>query len=112
MSSAVAVGVGVRSVVVGYVIVGGSGALATAVDISRGAAVAANNNDAIGAVAPPSSTNDEDAYIGALVAFESVWVSAFADGAGESAAASALLPPRCRRRAVLRCHAFRCRHHR
>jgi len=44
-------------------------------------------------------TNDEDAYVGESVAFEFeiTWVGTFADGAGESAAASALLPPRCRR---------------
>ena len=70
------------------------------VDISTGAAVAADDNDAIGAVVPPSSTNDEDAYVGASVAFKGVCVGAFADGAGESIAASALLPPRCCHRAV------------
>ena len=38
------------------------------VDVARGAAVAANDNKAIGAVVPPFLTKDEDAYIGALVA--------------------------------------------
>jgi hypothetical protein len=70
------------------------------VDVSTGAAIAANNDDAISAVVPPSSTNDKDAYVGTPVAFEGVCVGAFTDGAGESAAASALLPPRCRHRAV------------
>jgi hypothetical protein len=86
--------------------------LATAVDVSTGAAVAAADNDAVGAVVPLSSTNDEDAYVGASVAFEGVCVSAFAEGAGESAAVSALLPPRCRCCAVLRRRASRCRHRR
>ena len=76
--------------------------MATAVDTSMGAAVAANDNDAVGTAVPPSSTNDKDPYIGASVAFKGVCVGAFADGAGESAAASALLPPRCRRCAVCR----------
>ncbi len=71
--------------------------MATAVDVSTGAAIAADDNDAVGAVVPPSSTNDEDACISALVALEGVCVSAFANGAGESAATSALLPPRCLR---------------
>jgi hypothetical protein len=82
------------------------------VDVSTGAAVAANDNNAIGAVVPPSSTNDEDEYIGALVAFKGVCLGAFADSAGESTAASALLPPSCRRPTVHRCHALRCRHRR
>ena len=99
---AVTVGVGVGGVVVGGVIVGGSGASAIAVDVSTGAAVAADNDDAADAVVPPSLTNDKDAYVSALVAFKGMCVGAFADGAGESAAASALLPPRCCRRAVRR----------
>ncbi len=36
-------------------------------DVATGAAVAADNNDAVGAVVPPSSTKDNDAYVGALV---------------------------------------------
>ncbi len=104
---AVAVGVGVGGVVVGGVIVSGGGTLATVVDVSTGATVAADDNDAIGAVVPPSSTNDEDPYVGTPVAFEGVCVGAFVDGAGESAAASALLPPRCRRHDVHRRHASR-----
>ena len=47
------------------VVVGGGGALATAVDIFAGDAVAANENDAVDAVVPPSSTKDDDAYVGA-----------------------------------------------
>ncbi len=92
--------------------VGGGSALATAVDVSTGTTVAAYDQDAVGAVVPPSSTNDEDAYVDTLVAFEGVCVGAFADGAGESTAASALLPPCCHRRAVCRRHASRCRHRR
>jgi hypothetical protein len=83
--------------------------LATTVDISTGAAIAADNDDAISAVVPPSSTNDKDAYVGTSVTFEGVCVGAFADGAGESAAASALLPPRCRHCTVRRRRALRCR---
>ncbi len=82
----------------------------TAVDIAVDSAVAANNNDAVDAVVPPSLTKDEDAYICAVVVFEGACVGAFADGAGKSAAASVLLPPRCRRRAVPRRCALRCRH--
>ena len=57
--------------------------MGTAVDVSTGAAVAADNDDAAGAVVPPSSTNDKDAYVGASVAFKGMCVGAFADGAGE-----------------------------
>jgi hypothetical protein len=49
-------------VIIGGVINVGGGALATAVDVSTGAAVAVNDNDAIGAVVPSSLTNDKDAY--------------------------------------------------
>ena len=66
----------------------GGGASATVVDIAAGAAVAADDNDAVGAVVPLSSTKDEGPYVGALVAFKGAYVSAFADGVGESAAAS------------------------
>ena len=59
-------------------------------DVATGAAVAADNDNAVGAVVPPSSTKDEDAYVGVSVAFEGTCVSIFADGAGESATASAL----------------------
>ena len=82
------------------------------VDVSKGTAVAADNDDAISAVVPPSSTNDEDAYVCALVAFNSVCVSAFADSASESATPSALLPPQCCHRAVHHRRALRCRHRR
>ncbi len=114
---AVTVGVGVGSVVVGGVvgggvIVGSGGALGTALDVSTGGAVAANDDDAFGAVLPPSSTNDKDAYNSALAALEGMCISAFTDGASESTTASALLPPRCRHCAVRRRRASRCRHHR
>jgi hypothetical protein len=66
---AVVVTVGVGGVVVGGVIVSGGGALVTAVDVSTGATVAADDDDAVGAVIPLSLTNDEDAYVSALVAF-------------------------------------------
>ncbi len=63
---AIAVGISVGGVVLSGVIVGGSGgALATAVDVSTGAAVAADNDNAIGAVIPLSLTNDKDAYVSA-----------------------------------------------
>ncbi len=91
---------------------GGGGASATAVDIAADGAVAANDDDAVNAVVPPSSTKDEDAYVGALVALEDACIGAFVDGAGESAAASVLLPPRCRCRAVPHRRASRCRHRR
>ena len=86
--------------------------MATAVDISTGAAVTANNNDGVGAVVPPSMTKDEDPYVSVSVAFEGVCIGAFVDGAGESTAASDLLPPRCCRRAVCHHRALRCRHQR
>jgi hypothetical protein len=80
------------------------------VDIAACGAVAADNNDAVDAVVPPSSTKEEEAYVGVSVAFEGTFVGAFADGADESAAASVLLPPRCRRCTVPRHCALR-RHH-
>jgi hypothetical protein len=80
------------------------------VDVATGATVAADNDDADSAVVPPPSTKDKDTYNGASVAFKGACVGAFADGANESAAASALLPPRCRRCAVRRRRALRCRH--
>ncbi len=66
----------------------------TAVDVAKGAAITANDDNAVGTVVPPSSTKDEDAYVGGSVAFEGACVGAFADGAGESATASVLLPLR------------------
>ena len=84
--------------------------MATAVDVSMSAAIAADNDDAVGAVVPPFSTDDKDAYLGASVVFKGVCIGAFADSAGEFAAASALLPPHCRRRAVRLHRALRCRH--
>ncbi len=59
-------------------------------DIAAGDAVAADDNDAVNAVVPPSLTKDKDTYVGASVAFEGVCVGAFADGA---AAANVALPP-------------------
>ena len=43
--------------------------MATAVDVSTGASVAAADDNAVGAVVPPSLNNDKDAYVGASVAF-------------------------------------------
>ncbi len=43
--------------------------------------MAAAASAAVAAVIPPSSTKDEDAYVGALVAFEGACVGAFMDGA-------------------------------
>ncbi len=77
-----------------------------------GAAAATNNDNAVGAVVPLSLTNDENAYIGASVAFEGMCIGAFADGAGKFAAASTLLTSCCRRCAVRRRCALRCRHRR
>jgi hypothetical protein len=68
--------------------------------LSTGTTITADDDDAIGTVIPPSLIKDEDVYVGASVVFEGVCTGAFVDGAGESATASALLPPRCRRRAV------------
>jgi hypothetical protein len=44
------------------------------VDGATGAAVAADDDDAVGTIVPPSSTKDEDAYVGASVAFEGAYV--------------------------------------
>ncbi len=70
---------------------------ATAVDIAVGDAVAADNDDSVNAVVPPSSIKDEDAYVGASVAFEGMCVGAFADGA---AAANVTLSRCCHRRSL------------
>ena len=56
--------------------------MAAAVDVAKGAVVADNEDDAIGAIVPPSSTENKDAYVGALVAFEGAHVGALGDGAG------------------------------
>ncbi len=61
-------------------------------DIAADNAVDAKDNDTVNAVVPPSSTKDEDAYVGASVAFEGVCVGAFADGA----AAADVALSRCR----------------
>jgi hypothetical protein len=71
------------------------------VDIAAGDAVAADDDDAVDAVVPPSSTKGEDAYVGASVAFEGA--AAAADVAllrcryrrSLRAAAPALPPSRC-----------------
>ena len=78
-----AVALGISRVVVGGVIVGGGGGgtLATAVDLSMGAAVAPDKDNAVSAVVPLSSTNDKAAYVGASVAFEGVCVGALTDSA-------------------------------
>jgi hypothetical protein len=70
------------------------------------------HNDAVGTVVSPSSTKEKNAYVSKSVAFKGACVSAFADGAGESATASVLMPPRCRRCAVRRRRASRCCHRR
>ena len=59
-------------------------------DIAAGNVFAANDDDAVNAVFPLSSTKDKDAYVGALVAFEGTCVGAFVDGA---AAANVVLLP-------------------
>ena len=95
---------------VGGVIVGSGGTLVTAVDIATGATVDPDDNNASGAVVPQSLTKDEDAYVGATVAFEGACIGAFVDDAGKSTAASALLPPRCHHHAVRRRHISHCLH--
>ena len=50
-------------------------------DIAAGNIFAANDDDAVNAVFPLSSTKDKDAYVGVLVVFEGACVIAFADGA-------------------------------
>jgi hypothetical protein len=52
--------------------------LAATVDVALGATVAANDDDADGAVVPPSSTEDEGTYVGASVEFEVACFGAFA----------------------------------
>ena len=49
-------------------------------DVATGAAVV-DDDDAVDAVIPPSSTKDEDAYVGESVAFEGTCIGPFADGA-------------------------------
>ncbi len=108
----VAVAVGVGRVVIGSVVAGGGSKSATAVDVSTGAAVAADDNDAVSTVIPPSSTKDKDAYISASVVFVGSCIGAFTDSAGKSTAASALLPLCCHRCAVRRRRALPCCHRR
>ena len=94
------------------IVVGSGGASGTAVDIAAGSVAAANDDNAVDAVVPPSLTKDKDAYVGTSVAFEGACIGTFVDGAGESAAASVLLPPRCRHHAVPHRRALRCHHRR
>ena len=82
------------------------------VDVSTGLAIAADNDNAVGPVVPPSLTNDEDTYAGASVTFDGMCIGTFVNSANESASASALLPPRCCRPAVRRHRASRYYHHR
>ena len=56
----IGIAIGVGRVVVSRVVVGSSGASSTAVDVATGAVVAADDNDAVSAVIPPSSTKDKD----------------------------------------------------
>ena len=56
-----------------------------------------DDDDAVDAVVPPSSTKDEDAYVGESVAFERCSHRA---AAGRVGGVRALLPLRCRHRAV------------
>ena len=109
---AIAITIVVGGVVVNGVIAGGSSALATTVDVSTGATVAADDDNAISTVIPPSSTKDKEAYVGASVAFQGACLGAFTDSAGDSAAAFALLPLHCHRCTVRRLCALRCRHRR
>jgi hypothetical protein len=44
-------------------------ASAAAVDVASGATVTTNNDNADGAVVPPSSTEDKDAYVGTSAEF-------------------------------------------
>ena len=60
--------------------------MVTMLDIAMGVVVATNNDNAVGVVVPLSTTEDKDAYIGALVVFKGACVGAFVDGAGKSAA--------------------------
>ena len=48
------------------------------VDVASGATVAANDDNADGAIVPPSSTNDEGENIGELVKIEAACFGAFA----------------------------------
>ena len=58
---------------------------AATVDVASGATIAANDDGANGAFIPPSSTEDEGTYVGALVEIEAPCFGkvafAFADGA-------------------------------
>ncbi len=54
----ISVAIGVGGVVVSGVVIAGGSTSATAVDISTGTAVAADDNNAVGAVVTPSSTKD------------------------------------------------------
>ncbi len=66
----VAFAVGVGGVIVGGVIVGSGSALATAVDISTCATIAADDDNDVSAVVPPSLTNGKEVYVNASVTFK------------------------------------------
>jgi|688.fasta_scaffold2839064_1 hypothetical protein len=53
-------------------------ASAATVDVALGATVAANDDDADGAVVLPSSTEDKDAYVSTLVEFKVTCFGTFA----------------------------------
>ena len=59
-----------------------SGAVAAVVKVITGTVATNDDNNAVGAVVPPSSTKDKDAYVGASVVFKGACVGAFMDGAG------------------------------
>ncbi len=63
-----------------------------------------NDNDAVNAVVPPSSTKGEDAYAGVSVAFEGVCIGAFAN----VATAADIALSRCRRDAATALPPLRC----
>ena len=69
-------------------------------DIAAGDTVAANDDDAVNAVAPSSSTKGEDTNVGALVAFEGASIGAFTERA---VAANIALLRCCQRRIVVCC---------
>ena len=82
--------VGSDGVVVGDIIAGGDDALSTAVDVSTCTAIAANNDDAVGAVVSLSLTNDKSRTLAPR------WRSkAFASVHLRTVLVNPLQPPRC-----------------
>jgi len=53
-------------------------ASAAAVDVTSGAIITANDDNADGPIVPPSSTEDKGAYVGASAEFEVACFDAFA----------------------------------